>query len=198
MKKEINYHKFANFLIDKLENKKQSEIKKSIAANIIINWDSLCYYGHSKYNLTLNEISNHSLHNDELTFEIFEYLISEKIAKKTLVKCPQTKNIFTVYTLTENFKYIKDDYIHRHEENWIGFESWIENFKLYIENTQLFEEIEYSFKFFSSAYDIDEDSLVTAQQIKSDYIVKIAKEKNYDIRFALKEELIVKLERFFQ
>tara|TARA_Y100000588_G_scaffold210270_1_gene224300 strand:+ start:127475 stop:128071 length:597 start_codon:yes stop_codon:yes gene_type:complete len=198
MKKEINYHKFANFLIDKLENKEQSEIKKSIAANIIVNWDSLCYYGHSKYNLTLNEISNHSLHNDELTFEILEYLKSENIVKKTPIKCSQTKNIFTVYTVTENFKYIKNDYIHRHEKNWIGFESWLENFQIYIENNQFFEEIEGSFKYFSSVYDLDEDSLVKAQQIKSDYIVKIATEKSYDIRFALKEEVIFKLERFFQ
>ena len=36
----------------------------------------------------------------------------------------------------------------------------MENFQIYIENTQFFQEIEYSFKYFSSVYDLDEESLI--------------------------------------
>lgn len=194
MFKEINYHDFSCFLKGKF-NLENEDIKKSIAANILVNWDSLAYYGHTKSDLTLHEISEHALYDNELTFNLLRYLISEKIVKKSLVKCKETNNIFVYYTLSDNFHCIKNDYIYRYEsERWNGFKEWELSYNIYVENKEFYDEIEYSLKYWTAFLKHTESSFNKANYIKNDYILKISTECDYDKRFQLKEEALSKIE----
>ncbi len=196
---EINYHKFSDFLVGKLNKKTVSDIKQRIAANVIVNWDAMAYHRLCQPNLTLNQVSNQSLNNNQLTYDILKYLQTENIVKKTTVKCDKTKNLFVYYSITDNFNLIKNDYIYRYEsESWAGFDFWVDFYNIYNENHNLFEEIEYSFKFAVANYKHTEAKINKANKIKNDYILKISSERDFSLRFQMKEEVISIIENIIR
>lgn len=194
MKDEINYQKFSNFLQEEIALEGQ-RIWHSVAMNTLTNWDALSYYGHVSSNLTIQDISKCSHVTLEQTFKIVKYLTKKGLLKREMIKNKNTNGVCIYYCINENFHDLKNKYISTYELDWDGILTWDIYYKTYKQNREIFHALDSFLKLQVNEYKVNEKVYQKLQNIKNEYILKIAREMSYENRVLLKIEAMKEIKR---
>lgn len=188
MKDEINYKKFSNFLQENLKQEGES-VWHRVAINTLINWDALSYYGHLSSNLTMQDISKNSAITLEQTFKVVKYLTKKGVLKREIIQ--NSNDVLIYYCINERFQDIKNEYISTYELDWDSILTWDIYYKTYKQNRDIFHQLNSFLQLQVHENKVDSESYKKLKSIKTEYILKIATEMDYETRVSLKLEAMI-------
>lgn len=192
MAEEINYNNFVSFIEASLKNK-ESEVFTKTAVNFLVKYDSMAYYGHIKYNLSLEDLHEIMPIGREKLFIMMRFLASNGLIKRFVSN--DKNHPITLFSISNRFFNLKNEYITKNETNWRDYGIWINYFNIYQDNTNFIKGIKYSI--YEKAQD---DHVLKTQLIEllNSYIPKITQENDPNTRLEIKEEIKFLIDSFIK
>lgn len=188
-KKEVNYHEFSKFLQERFIGKPHF-LLGSIAANMLVFYESCALYNRVDYNITMRKMEKLLPIGTDNLIAAFNFLKSENL----IGSAPKTVNGENeiIYFPTELFYNHKNDYIHLFEPPEI-IENWNFWFKDYMVKNDIIKEFS---EYILMRLEKRPAEISHLQNLIYNEILTLIEEKNPNKIKSMKEKLYVMIDEY--